>query len=556
MTKIDVARTLAATDDIVDADDADALIGERVNDRYVIESLLGYGGIGLVYKARHLTLDKYFAVKVLRPEVSRDGEIILRFKQEAQAAGAIGHEHIVEVLDFGTLPDGSAFQTMEFLDGQSLSDAIDPRWGMEPHRAVHIIRQVCEAVGAAHRKGIVHRDLKPDNVMLIKRRNESDFAKVLDFGVAKVMCNTEKLTQTGEVFGTPHYMAPEQCVAGEVDPRADIYAIGVMLYQMTTGCLPFTADTVMGIVAGHLQQEPVPPQALKATIPDTLQETILRALAKHPDDRYQTVDELLADLDDFAGVGSTFASGLRMRLPDPKKTPSTGMASARIVGKPASQAQDRTRLFVGAVGLSTLLLTGGLVGGFWLGSREAPGTTVASAAPSVEGSSANHSTTAAPAAASASGAESAANPVPKAAPRRKTHVTTDPANAEIWWQSVMLGNTPIDVPLPKYEDEIQLELRQPGFETRQLVLTPSTASEVKVQLRKIAVDERRTEMSRRRRIEATSEEGGVGEGGARRSEASSAERHSRASVREAGAGTTRRTLRGSPTEGERVPSGE
>jgi serine/threonine protein kinase len=191
----------------------DPLIGRTLDGRYRIEAVLGEGGMGLVYRARHAVLGKPLAIKVLKPEVSRDTEVLTRFQQEAQSASAIGNQHIIDISDFGTLPDQSTYFVMEFLDGVSLTGAIEaaPDAGgapMDPQRVVHVAKQLCDALGAAHERSIVHRDMKPDNVFLIKRGGDKDFVKVLDFGIAKVGGSSSKLTKAGQVFGTPHYMSP------------------------------------------------------------------------------------------------------------------------------------------------------------------------------------------------------------------------------------------------------------------------------------------------------------------------------------------------------------
>jgi len=277
----------------------DALIGQVLDGRYQIEKILGEGGMGLVYKARHVTLGKPLAIKVLRAEVSKDQEIVQRFRQEAQSATAIGNHHIIDISDFGVLPDGSTYFVMEFLDGISLTRAIEPNQPLKSARTIHIAKQLCRALGAAHEIGIVHRDLKPDNIYLISRGGDKDFVKVLDFGIAKVGGQKSKLTQVGQVFGTPHYMSPEQCAGTAVDKRTDIYALGVIMYEMTSSRVPFDADNLMGILTKHLYEEPVMPHELPppVDVPPALEAVIMKCLAKKADLRYQTMQEVLADLE-------------------------------------------------------------------------------------------------------------------------------------------------------------------------------------------------------------------------------------------------------------------
>ena len=270
----------------------DPLIGKVLDGRYQIEDVLGEGGMGIVYRAVHTTLGKQLAIKVLRPEVSRKEEILARFKQEARSASAIGNQHIIDISDFGVLRDGSTYFVMEFLGGQSLTQALrDGKF--ETARTIHVTKQLCNALGAAHEIGVVHRDLKPDNVQLVPRDGTSDFVKVLDFGIAKVGGASSKLTQAGQVFGTPHYMSPEQCAGSAVDNRTDIYALGVMMYEMATGQVPFDADNLMGILTKHMYENPILPREFDppTDVPPALEAVIMKALAKKPDTRYQSMNE-------------------------------------------------------------------------------------------------------------------------------------------------------------------------------------------------------------------------------------------------------------------------
>jgi len=272
------------------------LIGTVLDGRYQLLEIRGEGGMGVVFKARHTVIEKTVAVKILKREVASDRQVLQRFVQEAKAASRIGHWAIVDVTDFGTLPDGSAYQVMEFIGGDTLAKVmkLGPMWGA---RAVPVAAQIARALAAAHEKGIVHRDLKPENIFLTEKDGRPDMVKIVDFGIAKfapmgAMDIQTRITKVGAVFGTPEYMSPEQAAGrSDTDHRVDIYALGVILYEMIVGRVPHKGDTIVATLAQQMLDPIIPPRTMnpKADCTDRLEQVILTMLAKDKDKRYQTM---------------------------------------------------------------------------------------------------------------------------------------------------------------------------------------------------------------------------------------------------------------------------
>ncbi len=281
---------------------ADVLVG-KVLDRYRVLEKIGEGGMGAVYRVEHIMLQKHMAMKLLRFELSQNMELVARFQNEAIAAGRIGQENIVVVTDFGRTPDGLVYFVMEELHGDSLADAIcsEPRFPLV--RTINIAAQCCRALHAAHAAGIVHRDLKPENIVLTTREGVPDFVKILDFGISKIIemsPNPEgvRLTRAGMIVGTPEYMSPEQAAGKAVDARSDIYSLGIVIFEMLTGKLPFAAENALQMLMQHQTGE-VPSfsrvqPGLK--VPGKLEKVVRRALAKRPEDRQQSMADLLNEL--------------------------------------------------------------------------------------------------------------------------------------------------------------------------------------------------------------------------------------------------------------------
>lgn len=275
---------------------------------YQVTAKLGEGGMGSVYLAEHPLIGKKVALKVLHAEFASNQDVVTRFFNEAKAVNDIQHPNIVDIVDYGMLNDGHGqpmvYFIMEFLDGNALADVIRNQSPLSPERALSICLQIADALGASHHAGIIHRDLKPDNVILITRGREADFAKVLDFGIAKLTGDHpgSRRTRTGIVMGTPAYMSPEQCEGrGNIDHRTDVYALGVVLYEMLTGRVPFQGEGYGEVLVQHLTQPPTRPSTIRGVIPPHVEAIVLKALEKHPDLRFPTMEEFMKALADPVG---------------------------------------------------------------------------------------------------------------------------------------------------------------------------------------------------------------------------------------------------------------
>jgi serine/threonine-protein kinase len=278
-------------------------VGTVLAERYRIERKLGEGGMGAVYLARHVILEKIVALKILHDEFARRRELVERFLHEAKAASRIRHEHVIDITDFGETATKNVFFAMEFLDGHDLASELDRNRELPWPRIKSITLQICAALQAAHEAGIIHRDLKPENIYLIERLGNPDYVKVLDFGVAKLTemehTHERRLTRTGMVFGTPEYMSPEQARGEKPDARVDVYALGCILYEMLTGDVPFRADNFMGVLTKHLF-DPMPllgERSARTDVPAGLQDVVSQALAKDKNGRFASMNELAVAID-------------------------------------------------------------------------------------------------------------------------------------------------------------------------------------------------------------------------------------------------------------------
>ena len=306
----------------------DPYIGQTLLDQFKIEEKIGAGGMGSVYRARQMTLNRDVAIKILHPELANDRDAVRRFKREARVSTALDHPNVVRVFLFGQLEDGSLYIVMEHLAGRSLLEVIRREGALPVHRALHIATQICEGVGEAHRQGVVHRDIKPENVVLVSRRRDSDHVKVLDFGIARVLWGDDvtQATQSGLVFGTARYISPEGAAGEPTDARSDVYSLGILTYQLLTGVTPFDAASPVQMLMKHIHADP--PHLLSQkhgkNVPEPIADVVMRALIKNPDGRYEDGDAFAEALRRAATrCGFEVRGGGRNRssIPPPSKPP-------------------------------------------------------------------------------------------------------------------------------------------------------------------------------------------------------------------------------------------
>lgn len=324
-----------------------ALAGRTVAGRYEILGLLGEGGMGAVYEAEHLHLGRKVAIKRLHPELAKDESAVRRFQREARAAGTIGHDHIVDVLDLGFADDGAPYLAMELLVGESLADRLRRAGRLDPRRAARIAGEMLSALEAVHGRGVIHRDLKPDNIFLCRRGGRRDFVKVLDFGISKVRsvsgADTEGLTRTGAMMGTPHYMSAEQAQGRkDLDHRVDLYAVGVILYECLAGELPFQGGNYHALLQAILSGRQRPLLEVAPNVPPGLAAVIDKAMATDRDERYADAHSMHAALRPFGAVA--LHSPGTMRPPPRGDAPTARMDSdlradrLAALGRPATDA--------------------------------------------------------------------------------------------------------------------------------------------------------------------------------------------------------------------------
>ncbi len=320
------------------------------NNRYELTRQIARGGMAEVYLARDLLLDRPVALKMLFPELSVDRSFVERFRREAQAAANLSHPNIVPVFDWGEA-DSTYFIVMEYVDGRSLSNLLRAEGPLLADRAAAIGAEVASALAFAHSRGVIHRDVKPGNVLLA----HSGQVKVTDFGIARASNTTESLTQTGAVMGTATYFSPEQAQGLSVDGRSDIYSLGVVLYEMVTGRAPFSADSPITVAYKHVRETPPPPREINPSVPPEFEAVILQAMAKSPDDRYQSAEELRADLMRYQQGRPVLANPALAEAPTTVQAAATGQTQVLPTAEQPKRDR-RTRTYVILLIILLLLL--------------------------------------------------------------------------------------------------------------------------------------------------------------------------------------------------------
>ena len=415
--------------------------------------------MGRVYLAHHKVIGKRLAIKILHAELVKDKEAVGRFLLEARSASSIGNPHIVDISDFGELADGSTYFVMEFLDGNTLGDLLEQRRALPVDLIAEVGLQMCDGLAAAHAQQIVHRDLKPENVTLIKQGAQTNFVKILDFGIAKVSTaqSSERLTVAGAVFGTPHYMSPEQAAGAAVDHRTDIYSLGVILYEMASGELPFNADNFMGILTQHMYKAPVPIRALVSApdCPPGLEAIILKCLSKKPDGRYPSMDDLASDLRKLQTGQIPDAVHEMMARSGSFNVPADYFKTAAALVAPPQGQRRRLGPRYAWIAAAAVCVIVALVVVF----RDAIGTAHQQLGPAPEGSS-----TAAGEPSSSPSADSQAGRTKE----RSVVVAVDPITAKAFRDGMPI-DLPANVSVPDGQS-VTLEIKAEGYEPQTLVL--------------------------------------------------------------------------------------
>jgi serine/threonine-protein kinase len=363
--------------------------GRVLGGRYRLLRQLGTGGMGSVWLCEHVALGRRYALKVLNADRAADPELVERFRQEARAASRITQENVVDVIDSGEDAGGEHYYVMEVLEGRSLGQLMREDGLLPVGRALALLEQVCRALAAAHGRGVVHCDVKPDNVLVERLADGGERAKLIDFGISRVP-DASRLTRDGEVIGTPEYMSPEQAAGDVVDARTDIYAAGVLAFELLTGCLPLVGPTALATLVAHQTKIPVAPGQRRPGLGPEVDRLVLRALAKRPGDRFPSMQSMAAEVMRVRLLANLTAAGLRegprfgpvetMSLPAHPAPADTWQATTpRQAPEPAARLPERERLrasgrrlVLGLAGASLLLAAAATAAFYWTGRSAAP----------------------------------------------------------------------------------------------------------------------------------------------------------------------------------------
>ena len=457
----------------------DPLVGRVLGGLYKVEERIGEGGMGAVYAARHVHLNKRFAIKVLSKKIAEHKQAVERLRQEAVAASSIDHDNIVSVVSFDTTDDGLVFIVMELLKGESLADLIEKK-GIDLPAAVSISAQICRALHAAHQREIVHRDLKPENVFVI-RKSGVDFVKVLDFGISKVKtAETEqvRMTKTGQLVGTPLYMSPEQAKGEQdVDRRTDVYALGVMMYEMLSGTPPFEGGNYFQLLWKHGNETPQPLRARSPEIPPALEAVVMRALEKDPCARF----------DDMAQMEAAIADAVPELVPAAHFGSMPSMSSVSGVSRPEVAPKRSFGGWIAAVVIATAAVMLGVVWMMQDDDEIHPDTAAppsAAVAPVAETEPEEEEATE-PSEVTTDDLPSGAD-VPETVPVTFTSI---PSGATVSVGGEELGVTPLVAPVERSDEPVIVRFSLPRHHDREVSIVPSEAIPVEGRLRPVRARE-------------------------------------------------------------------